>query len=293
MNDLKEIQVHFKLIGSEMNEEDGYDLYYLSQNMEAFHQLIEKTYLSLKDEKNMSKSKREDLKIKVNNIRPGSFEADFNILITSTIASLLPMVTAVNAKTVWDLAKTSFNYLKTILEANSKGDTLHMEVKDSENVNIINGTGNTIINVHPDVVTVANETFPVFKKIGNLIDTEDNALEKVVFSGINEENPIVIGVKEKLLLQNKNILEDEPVEFIGKIFNADANKYTGKLEVLDSSSLDNIEYNFDFIVKKNIKMKDYYDVNCHFTALKSNSFNPNTLEKTVTKLRIINVEPTS
>ncbi|MEV9640438.1 hypothetical protein ABZ756_07045 [Mammaliicoccus sciuri] len=284
--ELKEVK--FKISGTDLNANSGYDLFYLSQSMELFHQLVEKTYLTLKDEKNMSKVKREDLKIRVFNIRPGSFEADFLIMIKGIVPSLLPMVTPLTAKTVWDTTKSSFEYLKTILKANEKGEKLHMDISNSENVNIINGNGSVIYVGHPDVIATAKETYPVFRKIANLVDEKEKTFEKAIFGDeFENEKTIEIGVEEKLLLQNKNVIEENPVEFKGRIFNADANKLSGKLEVLESEDIPLGEYSFEFIDKKNIKMLDYYDQDCNFSALKYSSFNPNTLEKTIVRLKLV------
>ena len=283
-------KIQFKISGTELNVDSGYDLHYLSQSMELFHQLIEKTYLTIKDEKNMSKAKREDLKIKVFNIRPGSFEADFLIMVKGIVPSLLPMVTPLTAKTVWDMAKASFEYLKNILKANEKGEQLRMEIKNSENVQIINGDNNVIFTCHPDVIAAAKETYPILKRISSLIDEKDKTFEKAIFSDDSKSpESIEIGVEEKMLLQNKNVVEEKPVEFKGQIFNAGANKFSGKLNVLDSEDIPLGEYSFEFIDKKNSRVKDFFDEECNFFALKFTSFNPNTLERSITRLKLVSI----
>lgn len=114
-NDTK-VDVHFKITGTELDADTGYDLYYLSESMKLFHQLIEKTYLTLKSEKHMSKAKREDLKIKVFNIRDGSFEADFCLIINQVIPSLLTaiaaLVTAIVTYTMTKQSKMQLNEMK-------------------------------------------------------------------------------------------------------------------------------------------------------------------------------------
>lgn len=116
---------------------------------------MEKTYLTLKDEKHMSKAKREDLQIKVFDMKEGSFEAVFQLVINQAIPSLLPMITALNAKNVWELAKSSFNYLLTILEASKNDESVSLNEVDAENVQVIKGSGNVVLNVHPDIVNSA------------------------------------------------------------------------------------------------------------------------------------------
>lgn len=283
-------KVNFKISGTDLNVESGYDLHYLSQSMELFHQLIEKTYLTLKDEKNMSKVKREDLKIKVFDIRPGSFEADFLIMIKGIVPSLLPMVTPLTAQTVWDLAKGSFDYLKVILKANEEGEQLKMEVQNSEEVHIINAGRDVIINCHPDVISTAKGTYPIFKRLSNMVDEKNGTFEKAEFSdGSDSEKSIKIGVEEKMLLQNKNVIEEDPIEFKGRIYSADADKLSGKLNVIESEDIPSGDYSFEFLDKKNSIMKDYYDEECDFHALKFTSFNPNTLERTIIRLKVISV----
>lgn len=288
------VSIHFKITGTELDADKGYDLYYLSQTMDLFHQLMEKTYLILKDEKHMSKSKRDDLKIKVFNIREGSFEADFQLLVTHIIPSMLPMVSALNAKNIWEVAKMSYEYLITILKANREGKTVTLNEVNAENSQVVVGDNNVILNVHPDVVMAANNTYPVYKKIGKLIDEKDKTLEKVIFGDESKENKnIEIGVEEKMFLQNPNILDQVPVKFKGKIFNADANKYRGKLEVIESEDIDKGEYSFEFIDKENTIIKDYFDIEGGFIALKLTSFNPNTLKRSVNRLEIVSVNLSS
>src|SRR5699024_2224430 len=124
----------------------------------------------------------------------------------------------------------------------------------------------------------------------NLIDENDGTFEKVKLGDKEHDNEsIQIGGKEKMLLQNNNVLDETPVKFKGKIFNADANRYSGKLEVLESEDIEKGEYNFEFIDKDSIVVKDYFDVKGKFVALKQTSFNPNTLKRTVNKLSVVSV----
>lgn len=281
--------IEFRLQGKEMNQESGYDLYYLSQNLHSFQQLIDKTYNTLKDD---NLNKKENLRVRVHNIRSGSFLADIYIEVAMVMGSLLPMVTEVNAKTIWNTAKLSFDYLKAILDANRRGESLSTVVTESSNVNVINGDGNVIISVHPDVILAANQNYPTFKKIASLIDEKGEEFTKATFKPVNSENEstIEIGVEEKALLQNKSIIEEEPIRFNGKIFKADAEKLIGKMKVYENSLIEDGEYNFEFLDKSKIIMKDYFDVECEFLALKQTEFKPETLKKYVKQLKIVSVE---
>lgn len=290
MNHTTKYSIEFRLQGNELDEESGYDLYYLSQNLHAFQQLIDKTYTTLKNDNN---NKRENLRVKVHNIRSGSFLADIYIEVAMVMGSLLPIVTEVNAKTIWDTAKLSFEYLKAILNANRRGESLSTVVTESSNVNIVNSNGDVIISVHPDVIRVANQNYPTFKKIASLINEKGEEFTKATFKPVNSEieNAIEIGVEEKVLLQNKSIIEEEPIRFKGKIFKADAEKLNGKMKVYGNSSIiEDGEYNFEFLDKSKIIMKDYFDVECEFLALKQTEFKPDTLNKYIKQLKIISVE---
>lgn len=274
-----------------MNADSGYDLYYLANNLQAFQQLIDKTYHTLNDEKYTSGNKRQDIKIKVHNIREGSFLADLYIEVAAVIGSLFPMVTEINAKNVWDVAKSSFDYLKSILQANARGESLSLEIKDSETVQVVTGSNNTIINVHPDIVRVANENYSTFRKISSMIDEKKDDFTKAIFAPVNALNDeiIEIGIEEKILFQNKSIIEELPIKFKGKIFKADAEKYTGKMKIYGNTEIDDGEYNFEFLDKETVEMKDYFDVDCEFLAMKQTNFKPETLNKTIKQLKIIRV----
>ncbi len=221
------------------------------------------------DEKHMSKRRRNDLKVKVFNIKPGSFEADFVITVSHVYQSLLPVVTTLTAENIWKIAKESFEYLKAILQANQRGEEIYMENNNSGEVNVYNVQGDLLINQHPDVVTVADETYAIYKKMANLIDEKDKTFEKAEFGDYeNDSNLIKIGIEEKALLQNKNIIENDSIAFTGIIYNADMNKNNGKLEVLESNDIPSGEYSFEFLDKRSNEVKEFFGERGKFIALK-------------------------
>lgn len=283
-----ELSIGFKLEGNEMNGQVGYDLYYLSNNLNAFNQLLESTFNVLNDNKLL---KKDQLKIRIKNVREGSFVADIYLELSMIVGSLLPLTSEINPKTIWDMTKMSFEFLKTILEANRRGESMSTNVIDSTNVNVVNGDGATIINVHPDVLRVASETYPAFKRISSLIDEKNGSLTKAVFKDNTSDNlDIEIGEYEKELFTNKPRLEEKTLKLQGRIIKAHAEKHNGVLRVYENDFIPSGEYNFEFINKEDYSMKDYFDIDCTFLVLKLIQFKPESLESTIKQLKIISVK---
>ncbi|MFX3617968.1 MAG: hypothetical protein ACE3JK_10600 [Sporolactobacillus sp.] len=281
-------QVKFRISGTELDKENGYNLLYLSESLRNFHSLVEKAYLTTSDGKRMSKDSRENLKIKAFNLRQGSFVADFVITMQNVTSSLLPSVAGMNPKDIWDLVVESYKYLKAIFEANKRGESLHVETVDSQNVAVVNQNSGTVIIVTPDVLANANASFPIFKKTSELITDNDEVKSITAVNNEKESNGITFGRREKILFQTQSIIEDATIEFDGKITKADGESFTGKIEVYENKSIEAGKYPFEYLVKKNPdRISDVFFKSGHFTALKVVTFDPTTLETQVVKLKIV------
>jgi hypothetical protein len=278
----------FNISGPDLNEESGYDLFYMSESIRNFRTLVEKTYLVTSSGKHMGKTDRNRLKIKAYNIREGSFEADMAIIIKDVSLSMIPLVTSTSPKEIWNLIKTTFNYLKKVLIANQEGEKLSLEVNDSPNVTVVNGNGNIVFTGHRDVITTAKATYPTFKKIGKLIDESGGMTNFSVSDATNEEENVHIGGYEKMLLTSTRQLEEQTVNVLARITKVDVEKFTGKLEILEEKSdflLDN--YPFEFLNKQDkhaLASLTYKEKT--FNVMKVTSFDPTTLEKTIIQLKV-------
>lgn len=99
---------------------------------------------------------------------------------------------------------------------------------------------------------------------------------------------------DKELFQVSKILDETPVKIKGKIFRIDGHSLTGRLTILSSNDI-NIpigkEYAYDLLDEKKINAcNKSFMKEAEIIALKELIFNPSDLNKSVSRLKIIDVE---
>lgn len=287
--------ITFRISGSEMIENDGYNLFYLVESLDCFQTLVEKTYLLTERKRKMSYLDREQLKVKAFNIREGSFIVDLAIFIKDATISLTPLLTAVNPEDMWSLIAKAYEYLKVVLTAKKRGEEVYMEISNSTgSYNIKDVHGDVIINnITPDALELAKLHAPIYKRMSNLISDDDQIGEITMTDETNGElREIKLDKEDKSLFENKVYVSDDRLIFSGKITKANSYNATGKIEVLESEDeLDVGTYSFEFIEKDvaDDVFKNSFTIVKEFTAYKRVSFDPSSLEETIIGLKIINI----
>ncbi|WP_112181392.1 hypothetical protein [Paraliobacillus zengyii] len=284
-------QLTFKISGEEFN--NGYNLFHLNKGLNNFHTLIDKAYLTIEDRKKMSEKDREILQIKAYDIREGSFEADLVIHLTGVSLSLFPAFQNMTPKDLWNLVTKGYEYLKKIFELNSQGIIINMYPSgdNNGNINIINGDGDILIEEAPEVLRYASLSQRTFDELARSINPLKGIDSFNVYERGNNSNKLIIGEEEKLLFENITRIEDETISFKGYIFKSNAENFTGKLKVLETSAGIGVgDYNFEFAVKDNEeKLKDTYLTEKTFFALRETTLNAGTLQRKISKLKIVEV----
>ncbi|MET3508449.1 hypothetical protein [Halalkalibacter oceani] len=289
---MEKSELTFKLSGNQFSEENGYNLHYLSKGLSNFHTLIDKSYLTIIGKKKMSKQDRETLNIKAYNLRPGSFEADLSITLTTISAALVPMATSLSPKDIWDLSTKGLEYLKLVLSLHSKGEDLKVENIDSSLVNIVTGSNVNIIQVHPDVMRYAGASEGTVQTLAKMVNPEKGVEGLTVSNKTSSESDFSIGVEEKVIFENRRRLEKEPITFIGEIFDINGESFNGRVRVINGDDLiEQGEYRFEFFVKDNKeKLRQAFLKRKSITALKETILSPGNLERIICKLHIIQVD---
>ncbi|MFC4661725.1 hypothetical protein [Oceanobacillus aidingensis] len=283
----------FKISGEEFNK--GYNLYHLNKGLSNFHALIDKAYLIKENKSKMTDKDRDKLQIKAFNIREGSFEADLAIHLVGISMSLLPAFPTLSPTELWDLVTRGYNYLKKILELNGQGIDINVNTTGDQygniKVNVYNGNGEILIEESPQVTAYASRSQKTFEEISRSINPKRGIDYLTVFDKNNFENSIRVGAEEKVIFENHKRIEPNAIEFKGFITKSNSENFTGKLKVLSTSDeLDLGDYNFEFAVKNNPdKLRETYLTEKTFYAYKETSLNAGTLERKVSKLKIIEV----
>jgi hypothetical protein len=280
-------ELTLKMTGKEFD--DGYNLFYLSKGISNLNNLIDKSYLTIEDKKKMTDRDREMLQVKAYNIRPGSFKADLLIQLATVGGSLLPLVSSMTPNDIWKLITESFTFLNIILSGNSKGETFSLQTAENSLINLVNGDGNTIINVHPDVLHMVRKSERNFEGLTRLISPQKGVENISIFEKANSEKGLFIGVEEKMNFENKRRLDPNPITFDGMIVKVDGEGFNGRLKVVNGNEdISEGEYQFEFLIKENTdKLRNSFMNVKKVHALKETVLNTSTLEQKIYKLKII------
>ncbi|KGL46034.1 hypothetical protein DUK53_08645 [Listeria sp. SHR_NRA_18] len=293
LTDQKEIT--FRIAGNELVSEEGYNLFYMIESLDCFQTLVEKSYLLAGRKSHMTAGDREQLKVKAFNIREGSFVVDLVICLRDVTVSITPLVTAMDPDALWELLVKSYEYLKVVLRAREKGESIHMEIVDSTNAfNIVNTQGDVIINnISADAIDLAKMTAPIYGKMANLISDDGKVDEISVMEKLSDHDVgIKINKEDKSLYKKRTFTDEDSCTFVGKITTANSYNSTGKIEVLEETEeLPKGVYPYEFIDKESDGLlRESFTVKKKFVALRKITFNPATLEESVVSLRIVSVK---
>lgn len=286
-------ELELKISGNAFNKDEGYNLYLLSKSLDNLNSLLEKSYLTILDKKRMTVRDRKIMKVSALDIRPGSFVADITISLFHTIPALLPIATSQTPESIWNLTKDGILYLKAVLSENAKGRSFMTEIDNETGmVNVFNNNGDVIINnVHPDTFRYVEKAEKNFENIAHLI-SQETGFDGFHLKEKNDTNhKFSIEAEDKMLFEQKVKLEKEPVTFYGEMFQVDGDEFKGKVRVYESEEgIETGEYNFELLLKDRNILKNSFLSRKKITALKETEFNPVTLKKKITRLRIIDTE---
>lgn len=116
-----------------------------------FHQVVDKSYLSISGKTKLSKGDRELYKIFATNIKSGSVIAELLITVPPLMQSAFHFHSTglLNPAGLWELTKNSFKFLKTVASGKSNGQKITIAQHNSPyGFNMVNQEGgNVTINV--------------------------------------------------------------------------------------------------------------------------------------------------
>lgn len=197
-----------------------------------FHQIVDKSYLSLSGRNKLSKTDRELYKIVTTNIKSGSVIAELFIVVPPLVQSAFYFhSTGLNVKNLWELTKNSFNFLKILASGKNDGQKITIsQHADPYGFNFANiGGGNLTVNVGTLVQQNTSRSEEHIKKLSKIIDDKNVAS----FSALDQTGDgIILTPKENKLFNPETVMDKNPIELIGKIFRLDVENRTGRMRVL-------------------------------------------------------------
>ncbi|SEU00861.1 hypothetical protein SAMN04487821_14613 [Enterococcus malodoratus] len=288
------VKLKIHLEGKAFDPKEGYNLFYLSESLSNFQNLVEKTYLYTENKTQMSSVDRENLEVKLTNIEEGSFLSDAFICIRDMTLPLVPLIAETKPEMIWELIKQSYSYIKTTLKARKKGEVTKVEMNDSTgSLQVVDNHGDIIINnINPAVIEVAAKTSPIYYRMAHLV-TDDDRVEKITLGeDDSSDESISLGIKEKELFKRTTYLSDDVITISGVMTRANGDSLTGRLEVDEAENLEAGQYQVEFLEKDDAPkiLKDSLFAKRTFTCMVRYSFDPITLTDNVIGLKIIKMK---
>lgn len=231
-NDSSDQLISIKVSGSELQKSEGYNLRHVLDSLSSLEELVDKTYLYTQNKSRMSNSDRENISIRLNEIKEGSFVAELVIQMKDFILPIAPLI-AENPTQIWKAIKDSYTFIKEFLTAKEEGNDVTINLDNNhEGVQVVNsGSGNVEINVHSAIPALAERISPVLHNLANKIDGDD--VSSIAFME-NQEISMDFSEEEKRLFKKRTYLEEEYITLIGKITNPNFYGLSGQIQIYEN-----------------------------------------------------------
>ena len=203
-------------------------LYEVIGTLREYMNIVDRSYLTLTGKDRLSKKEREKYKIIAYKFDPGSLHIDLAIEFYEIIQQVFPFMMPVGAAGLWNLTKSSYNFVKTVTELRSRGEDPIIQEDNSIQSYII-GDNNKII-VNPSISINADKIEESVGKIGSFISP--GTVDQVVLKDL-EEDGISITEEEKRLFNPETTISEDTETIVVKIYRLDVETKKGKLYILE------------------------------------------------------------
>ena len=234
--------IHFKMEGPILEENIPLDIALVALN--NLQSILDKSYLALSEAQRITKKSRGEFKITFTEIRKGSIDADLDLIVAAVVVAqqTMPFLTAINAKTIWDLTRQAFEYLKFVLESVSKGKVPTYNQNSDGMLVVNNGDGNTTI-INHTTYNVGKETFSDYQNIAKLTN---RGVDRIRIDK-KDQSGIEIDKSNSAIFSPKTQVSEKQIELSCEIFDFNKHKMGGKIAVPAGQPIPEGDYNFELI----------------------------------------------
>lgn len=235
-----DVSLNLKIRGEAFDE--GIAIHLLTGTLTEIQAVFDKTYLALVQKKKLTREEREKFKLVSHGIRHRSIESDLGIILTG-VQTTFPFIGLLGPKGIWDYTKSTYQFLKIILEAlNRKQQPQYSFSGDGSEFNVITGAVTQTFNA--PVFNIGASALGHYQNLAKIVDRE--AIDSIDL-GSTELGHVVLPKEEAKLFILPSEIDDTVIQVDGEIF--DFNKYesTGKLRVLEDGALKRGNYAFEVI----------------------------------------------
>jgi len=203
-------------------------LYEVIGTLREYMNIIDRSYLTLTGKDRLSKKEREKYKIIAYEFNPGSLHIDLAIELYEIVQLVFPFMMPAGATGLWDLTKSSYNFVKTVAKLRAGGEDPVIQEDNSIQSYII-GDNNKIM-VNPSISINSDKIEESVQKIGSFISP--GAVEQVALKDM-EEDGISITEEEKRLFNPETTISEDTETIVVKIYRLDIESKKGKLYILE------------------------------------------------------------
>jgi len=203
-------------------------LYEVIGTLREYMNIIDRSYLTLTGKDRLSKKEREKYKIIAYEFNPGSLHIDLAIELYEIVQLVFPFMMPAGATGLWNLTKSSYNFVKTVAELRARGEDPIIQ-EDNSTQSYIIGDNNKIM-VNPSISINSDKIEESVQKIGSFISP--GAVERVALKDM-EEDGISTTEEEKKLFNPETTISEDTETIVVKIYRLDIESKKGKLYILE------------------------------------------------------------
>jgi hypothetical protein len=234
------MSVHFAIDGPLFK--DGIPLHLLSASLSDFQSILDKTYLGLTQRKRLSREDRSRYYLISKDIKHGSAETDFGIVLTG-VQTAFPFFSSLGPTGLWEYTKQTFDFLKFVYSALGAGkQPAYSWSGDNSTFEVNTGTQTNVYNA--PVFNIGQLSINNYQSLSKQI--EDKSVDYVSF-GDSKIGSIKLDPSTAEVFSLSSQIETTPLTLSCEIF--DFNKFdnTGKLYVSPGEEVKEGDYRFQVI----------------------------------------------
>jgi len=190
--------------------------------------IVDRSYLTLSGRDRLTKKEREKYKIIAYKLDPGSLHIDLAIELYELVQQVFPFMMPAGAAGLWNLTKSSYDFVKLITELRAK-DVDPVIQEDNSTQYYIIGDNNKIL-VNPAIAINADKIEESVQKIGGFI--RPGSIEQIALKDPQDEG-ISITEEEKRLFNPETTISEDITTIVTKIYRLDIESRSGKLHILE------------------------------------------------------------
>ncbi|MBN2468019.1 MAG: hypothetical protein JXD19_07695 [Deltaproteobacteria bacterium] len=225
----------YEISGPEVLKEE-IPLYEVLGSLREYMNILDRSYLTLTGKDRLTKKERKSYKIIAYKFSPGSLNIDLSIQTFDILQHVFPFIIPAGAHGVWELAKSSYDFVKLVYEARSENRPVEVSTNNSVE-QLVQQDGNNI-QIHPSVAINAEHIENSVIIISNQIR---EGINRYTLQDENEQG-IKITENEKRLFSPETIVDDKPESLLVNIYRLDTESRKGKLHAIERGEIRDIPF---------------------------------------------------